>query len=262
MARREIQDVLRRYRRVWKRRHRVLLRVLHWQRAGAVWAADFAEPPVPVDGCYDRLLAVRDLASGMQLAWLPVVDESARTAADTLLTLFRQHGPPLVLKSDNGSALISDQTQQLLADWQVWHLRSPPDLPEYNGACEAGIGSMKTRTHHQACQGGRPGIWTCDDAEAARALANETARPWGHRGPTPAQAWARRRALSRTERAAFATTVRQMEREERAAEGLDTEAALRRSEQAAVDRAALARALVAAGLLTFTSQQVPASWNG
>src|SRR5262249_7471090 len=69
MARREIQDVLRRYRRVWKRQHRVLLRVLHWHRAGAVWATDFAEPPLPVDGCYNRLLAVRDLASGMQLAW-------------------------------------------------------------------------------------------------------------------------------------------------------------------------------------------------
>jgi hypothetical protein len=257
MARREIQDLLRRYRRAWKLRHRVLLHVLHWQRAGSVWAADFAEPPWPVDGCYDRLLAVRDLASGMQLAWLPVVDESARTAGDTLVALFRQHGPPLVLKSDNGSAFISDRTQQLLDDWQVWHLRSPPDLPEYNGACEAGIGSMKTRTHHQACRGDRPGAWTCDDAEAARMQANATARPWGHRGPTPGQTWGRRRPLSRAERAAFATTVSQMEREERTARGLHVEAALSRSEQAAVERAALARALVATELLEFTSEQVP-----
>src|SRR5262249_49501299 len=42
MARGEMQDLLRRYRRVWKRKHRLPVRVLHWHRAGAVWAADFA----------------------------------------------------------------------------------------------------------------------------------------------------------------------------------------------------------------------------
>jgi len=63
MARGELQDVLRRYRRVWKRKHRLPVRVLHWHRAGAVWAADFAEPPLAVDRCYGRLLAVRDHAS-------------------------------------------------------------------------------------------------------------------------------------------------------------------------------------------------------
>jgi len=262
MARREIQDLLRRYRRVWKRRHRILLHVLHWQRPGAVWATDFAEPPLPVDGGYDRLLAVRDLASGMQLAWLPVADESAQTAANVLVALFREHGPPLALKSDNGSAFISDEIRKLFADWHVWHLRSPPDVPEYNGACEAGIGSMKTRTHHQACRHGRPGAWTCEDAEAARLQANETARPWGSRGPTPAQAWTRHRRLTRLERAAFATTVEQMETDERAARGIPVGARIGQTEQAAVRRAVLTRALVAAGLLAFTSQEVPPALRG
>jgi hypothetical protein len=88
--------------------------------------------------------------------------------------------------------------------------------------------------------------------------ANETARPWGHRGPTPAQAWARRRPLSHAERTAFTTTVQKMDQDERAAQGLGAEAVLGRSEPAVL-RAALARALVAAGHLTFTSQVVAPS---
>ena len=53
------------------------------------------------------------------------------------------------------------------------------DSARYNGSCEAGIGSMKTRTHHQSVRGEHAGDWTCADAEAARQEANETARPWG-----------------------------------------------------------------------------------
>jgi hypothetical protein len=71
----------------------------------------------------------------------------------------------------------------------VHHLRSPPERPEYNGACEAGIGSMKTRTHHQAALRDCSGQWSSDDAEAARCQANETARPWGASEPTPDQCW-------------------------------------------------------------------------
>jgi hypothetical protein len=68
MARREVQDVLRRYRKVWKRRQKLLASILHWKKPGSVWAVDFAEPPLPIEGCYVRLLAVRDLASGF-LPW-------------------------------------------------------------------------------------------------------------------------------------------------------------------------------------------------
>jgi hypothetical protein len=262
MARREIQDLLRRYRRVWRRRHRLLVHVLHWQRAGTVWAVDFAEPPLAVDGCYSRLLAVRDLASGLQLAWLPVADESAPTAGDGLVALFRAHGAPLVLKSDNGSAFIAEQTRSLLAAWRVWHLRSPPDLPEYNGSCEAGIGSMKTRTHHQAARGARPGVWTCDDTEAARLEANTTARPWGYRGPTPTEVWAQRRPVTPAERAAFGRRMERLERAERLQRGLGPEVAGNRMEQAAAHRAALVRALVEAGYLAFTRKVVAPTPGG
>jgi hypothetical protein len=70
MARREVQHFLRRYRRVARRRHRLLVSVLHWRRPGSVWAIDFAEPPLAIEEVYNYLLAVRDL-------WLWPADEPA-----------------------------------------------------------------------------------------------------------------------------------------------------------------------------------------
>jgi hypothetical protein len=252
-----VADLLRRYRRAWRRRRRLLLRTLHWTRPGAVWAIDFSEPPLPVEGQFGRLLAVRDLASGVQLLWLPVADESAGVARDSLEALFREHGAPLVLKSDNGSAFLAGEFGALLAAWGVLPLRSPPRTPRYNGSCEAGIGSMKARTHHEAARAGRPGEWTCDDAEAARLQANQTARPWGHRGPTPDEAWQGRRPISADERARFSDTARRRECEARQEAGCPAGVPLDPMIQAAVGRVALRGALVAHGLLTFTSRTRP-----
>src|SRR5262249_41693966 len=72
----ELEDLLRRYRRVWRRRHQQALHVLDWPVAGAVWAMDFAQAPLPVEGRYPYLLAVRDLGSGQQLLWLPVAGQT------------------------------------------------------------------------------------------------------------------------------------------------------------------------------------------
>jgi transposase InsO family protein len=258
LARREVADLLRRYRRAWRRRRDLRARRLHWARAGTVWAIDFSEPPQPVEGCYAQLLAVRDQASGYQLAWLPTADESADTAAAALAALFREHGAPLVLKSDNGSAFISGAAEALLAAWGVVPLFSPPRTPRYNGACEAGIGSMKARTHHEAAARGRPGEWTCDDAEAARRQANETARPHGLRGPTPEEAWHARAPLPPEERAAFVALAARLEAEARREQGYPAEGNLSRTAQAAVRRVAVRRALEALGLLSIRAGRGPA----
>jgi transposase InsO family protein len=254
MARRELRDLLRRYRRAWRRRRRLLTGVLHWTRAGAVWAIDFAEPPLPIEGSYDRLLAVRDLSSGCQLLWLPVRDESAGTTCAAIEGLFREHGAPLVLKCDNGSPFIAEEMEAVLRHWGVWQLFSPVRLPRYNGSCEAGIGSMKTRTHHQAALGGHPGEWTCDDVEVARLQANQTARPWGLHGPVPQEVWQTRLPIRADERATFAEAVQQRQKEARAEQGYAAELSLGRLQQAAVNRKALRGALVACGLLRLTSQ--------
>ena len=60
-------------------------------------------------GSIAQILAVRDLASGLQLAWTAVPDATAAEALAVLEPLMHQYGPPLVLKSDNGSAFISER---------------------------------------------------------------------------------------------------------------------------------------------------------
>lgn len=209
----ELADLLRRYRRIWVHRHAQLLHVLHWQQPGTVWAIDYARAPVPLEEGYTELLAVRDLASGMQLLWLPVREATAATTRAALTELFVVYGAPLVLKLDNGSPFVAETTQHLLAHWQVTPLYSPPGCPQYNGSIEAGIGALKVRTHYQAVRQGRPGEWTLADAEAAREQTNTLGRPWGAHGPTPAERWATRHTVTVRERDAFAATVARLEEE-------------------------------------------------
>jgi transposase InsO family protein len=213
MPRAELADLLRRYRHAWVRRHSQWLHVLHWQHPGTVWAIDYARPPLPLEEGYTDLLAVRDLASGMQLLWLPVTGATAATTTAALLSLFTIYGAPLVLKLDNGSPFVAGATRELLAQWGVIPLYSPPGCPQYNGAVEAGIGALKVRTHYQAVRQGRPGEWTLEDAEAALQQANTLGRPWGAHGPTPAERWAQRQPRPAAERAAFAASVARREDE-------------------------------------------------
>jgi hypothetical protein len=177
---------------------------------------DYAEPPLPPEEGFTDLLAVRDLAGGLQLLWLPVAEATAATTVAALLWFFSVYGAPLVLKMDNGAPFVAAATRALLAQWQVVPLFSPPRLPPYNGAMEAGIGSLKARTHYQAVGQGHPGAWTLADTEAARQQANTLARPWGAHQPTPAERWADRGVLTAGERSAFAATVARLEAEERA----------------------------------------------
>jgi putative transposase len=255
MARAELQDLLRRYRHVWLKRHERSLHVLHWERPGAVWAMDFAQAPTPIDGIYPYLFAVRDLASGQQLLWEPVPDMTAGVTLDALTRLFTIHGAPLVLKSDNGSAFRAADTKHLLHTWQVCPLFSPPGLPAYNGACEASIGSLKRRTEGIAYRHNR--VWTSANVEAARHQANCIARPWGAHGPVREQLWNARKLLTTDERKAFRAAVEQREKEERMAEGIPETPDLDHYDQAALDREAIRRALVAHGFLWFTRRRLP-----
>jgi hypothetical protein len=96
---------------------------------------------------------------------------------------------PLVLKSDNGSHFTGEEMRGLLDRRGIVHLVSPPGTPRYNGAVEAGIGSLKTRSHLEAARQDRPGQWTCDDVEKARLQANDNGRPRGFEGDSPGQVW-------------------------------------------------------------------------
>ncbi len=205
MTRSELEDLVRRYRVVWRERNREPLVRLTWHDPGAVWAIDYTHAPVLIDGQFPYLLAIRDLASGMTLAWHPVASATADEAAATLARLFAVHGAPLVVKSDNGSHFTASQVTELLRIHQVAHLLSPAYYPRYNGSIEAGIGSLKLRTDQVAIRQGHPAKWTLDDLATAVAEANSGVRDRGKRSIE--EVWDCRERIGDRERAAFVMQV-------------------------------------------------------
>ncbi len=184
MSRAELDDILHRYRRLWRKRNRRPLHVLHWPILGAVWVIDFHGPRPLIDGLRPYLLAVRDLASGHVLLWLPVDDPSADTVVRAVIDLFTVRGAPLVLKSDNGSAFIAAELRQLIKNFGVKNLYSPPHAPRVQlSASKQSIGSLKIRTEAHAARHGHPGSWTWDDVAAARRSQH---LPSPQRRPVPA----------------------------------------------------------------------------
>jgi transposase InsO family protein len=259
LARREAENLRNRFRHLWKLDNQRAIHVLHWHHPGAVWAMDHSQPTRAIDGRWPYFLAVRDLSSGCQLAWLPVLDETAETTMGALEWLFQEHGAPLVLKSDNGSGFISAAMRGFLDGWQVRPLFSPPYTPEYNGSIEAGNGALKTRSHEEAARQGRAGHWTADDTEAARRMANEFTYPAGPLRPTRYENF---RAAPRTTlevRAAFGRTVEQEQNQERLKQGDPLDTDLGHAAQAQIDRVAIGCALVEHGFLTFTRRSISPS---
>jgi hypothetical protein len=67
-----------------------------------------------------------------------------------------QHGPPLVLKRDNGSNLNQQAVDAVLARYLVMPLNSPPHYPPYNGGMECAVREMKTPLAEKILAGGPP----------------------------------------------------------------------------------------------------------
>jgi transposase InsO family protein len=199
-----LADLLRRYRRVWRRRHQRKGYRLQWHRPGTIWAMDHSEATQLIDGQYEQIFAVRDLASHRQLAWRGVQSTGAAETCDILEELFVRHGPPLVIKSDQGPAFIAELTQQLLRRCRVTPLFSPKGQPQYNGALERANGTHKVYTHQHAVADGHSRYWTTSDLDAARDLANTVTRPWGHQGPCPDEVWQQREPITDQQRDEFA----------------------------------------------------------
>lgn len=251
LVRTDLENILRRYRRITQRKARWHKSRLVWHRPGTVWGADFKERREPLEARYPYILSVRDLGSHYQLVWQPVAQATAEVVQAVYRRLFAEYGPPLVLKSDNGGQFRAEETKQLLAESGVTPLYNPKRRPSYNGAVEH---ANLTNTSYQEALAefrGRPGMPTCEDAESARQLANELARPDGWRGPTAGQLWAQRMPIGQDERAAFLATVEQRRADVRTQFDFAPDEALRHYPQAAVDRRAVRDALVQHGLLTI-----------
>jgi transposase InsO family protein len=248
----ELADLLRRFKASWGERHGELACALRWTRAGSVWAVDFVKPPQRVAGQYGRVLAIRDLGSGMQLAWEAVADESAASATGVLRRVAAAEGAPLVVKNDNGSAFRSGLWREWLAGMGSRVLYSPAYRPGYNGSVEAGNKSLKRRTEALAAAAGRPGECRAEDLEAARQEANARGRPRGAK-VAPAVAWECRERVSAEERERLGEQLEAEGRAVREEAGQQEEG---RSE-GGVWRSAFRRALVALGYLVLRWRRIP-----
>ncbi len=127
---------VRRLRRVRARRRRRLWRSLRWLLPGAVWAIDGTWLDQPVAPFGRRALVVVELHSGKVLDLRAVPGERAAAAEQVLARLIAEHGAPLVLKLDNGSAFIARRFARFCQRHGITLLHSPVRRPRYNGACE------------------------------------------------------------------------------------------------------------------------------
>lgn len=247
-----LSTMLARYRRWWRNKHAVHGHRLTWHVVGAVWAMDFTKTKHPIDGTTQIIFSVRDLASHYHLCWVPVADETAATIIPILRGLFEQHGAPLVLKSDNGSAFIAEDAGDLLNVWNVLALFSPPRQPKYNGALERSNTTLKVYTHTSAVSDGHPFRWTSDNLAKAVKVANEFSRPCGASGETPAERWQSRAAITEQDRCHLSDLVEAQREVARVDLGLTEEPLekLSAADRRAVDRMAIARCLQQLGHLT------------
>jgi transposase InsO family protein len=256
-SRRELSGILEGYRDEWMKKREKVVMALRWKGTGRVWAMDFTDPPLPVEGKYPKILAIRDLASGYMLLTLPCPDATEEAVKDALEALLKEVDAPLVLKTDNGSHFTGRETRRLLAARGIVHLVSPPGTPRYNGAVEAGIGSIKTRTHLESARQDRPGEWTCDDVEKARRQANDHGRPRGFEGAGPSIMWYEREPVYDNEREEFRWKVEELRGQARAERGYFQFIDLPPGEQDGIDRVAISRACVALGYLTYRRRRIP-----
>jgi transposase InsO family protein len=256
VSRGELVEYQKRWRYAFRRRRKLLVHLCQWRRAGVVWAMDNTKPPAPIDGKYRELFMVRDLGSKKQLVAQPMPMVNAEVTEWKLEELAVRYGPPLVLKSDNDSIFKSSKVVTWADRHKVLMLYSPVGTPEYNGAIEAGIGSIKCRAFFPAARRGHPGEWTCDDIQEAVEEANHTARPFGLRGPTPEAVWNSKKPISEKERRRFQKAYnRHYEREcrERGISDLSDVAA---HQKESVDRIAIRRALVEEGYLVIRRRRI------
>jgi transposase InsO family protein len=256
LARREVEELRWRFRAHMRVAGHATAQVLTWHRPGAIWAMDYTEVPLRVDGAEKYVLSVRDLASGQHLLALVAEHADAETTRRALALLFAEHGAPLVLKSDNGSHFVEAEVRALLDERRVLHLRSPKATPTYNGACESGIHWLKERALQFAVLAGRQSV-SAGDLGAALSLGNDSQRGHSITERTPTQVWGARQPIIECERAELHLVFARRELEARTVRGHHAATQLTDHQRAEVEREAISRALHERGLLSTRRRSIP-----
>lgn len=137
-----------------RRQRRRWWRSLHWHMPGAVWAIDGTWLDRCVVDMGRRALVVVELHSKQVLRLEAVPGERAAAVVSCLEQLIERHGPPLVLKADNGSAFISEAVAAWCERHGITLLHSPVRCPRFNGTCEVSGRWAKQRAAAAALQRG------------------------------------------------------------------------------------------------------------
>jgi len=142
VSRRELVALIEAVRRALAQERQATLRHVTWHVPGVIWSLDDAEL-VRGDSPLLRLHQVQDLASRDTFPpWVGARILGA-TVAQRLEALFRQYGPPLVLKRDNGGNLNQQAVDEVLARHLVMPLNSPPHSPPDTGGMEHAVGELQ-----------------------------------------------------------------------------------------------------------------------
>ena len=224
-----------------------------WSTPGTVWAADLWKPEASLEGDFPCVLDVRDLATGFLVTSEPLEDASAASVGAAFDRLYRHFGAPLVCKTDNGGEFTGEGSWEVHHRYGVEQLLSPIYLPSYNGACEAGHGSMRYRTELLARRDGRPGDWSLNHLAGARDWANDHV---DDQRPTSArQRFDNRPRVSNEERVAFrhAVHVNQQRRYDELRQCVNEKGRVIALSDSSITRPAIARALRDLGYLTHRS---------
>ena len=142
VSRRELDTLTATGRQALAKQRQAECRHITWQVPGLVWALDDAAL-ARVRSHLLHLHQVQDLASRYKFPPWVGARVLGETVAVHLEHLFLQHGPPLVLKRDNGSNLNQHAVDALLARYLVIPLNSPPQYPPYNGGMERAVRELK-----------------------------------------------------------------------------------------------------------------------
>lgn len=138
-----------------------------WKVPGAVWAIDGGLLKRPVDGGGRRVLVVVEQRSRRTLGMESVAGERADEVERVLEALFAKHGPPIVLKLDNGPGFIASTLRSFCREHGVTLLFSPVRQPRWNGVCEVRVRWSKRNTERAWLQRGGQGDYTRADLAAA-----------------------------------------------------------------------------------------------
>jgi hypothetical protein len=166
---------LKRWKRVRGRRRRRRSCELNWHLAGAVWAIDGTWFDRPICGRGRRGLVVVEMHSRKTLCVESVAGERAAAVIACLRRLIAEHGAPLVLKADNGSAFIAKCLARFCRRHGITLMHSPVRRPRWNGTCEVSGRWAKRRAEAAARQRGSLAICQ-DDLDAAVTFAGTMPR--------------------------------------------------------------------------------------